>query len=173
VSAIDRQHTARDKRIVAKIRCGGLTADAFPSAAQVAAFVGACNRAGLAFKATAGLHQPFRHVDSSTGFTRHGFVNLLAAAVLGRVHGLDEPTLARIIDDRDPVHFELGQRVLRWTDREATVDDIARVRWASMIGYGSCDFAEPVEGLTAAGILPVPDPPKPPDDGSGPVDRPV
>ncbi len=169
VGALAAARQARGKLVIAKLRCGGLTADSFPSAEEVAAFIGACNRAGLAFKATAGLHQPFRHVDHTTGFTRHGFVNLLAAAYLGRAHEADHATLTRIVDDRDPTHFELGRRVLRWQDLEVTSEDLSRLHWESMIGYGSCDFAEPVDALTTAGILPVPVLPTPPDDGTGPV----
>ncbi|MGI9643800.1 MAG: hypothetical protein ACR2O6_00655 [Ilumatobacteraceae bacterium] len=62
------------------------------------------------------------------------------------------------LDELLDTSFELGRRVLRRSDYEVTADDMSRLHGRSMIGYGSCDFAAPVEALTTAGILPVPRP---------------
>ncbi len=151
VAAVAR---VRGPVVGAKLRCGGLDAAAFPEPAAVAAFIAGCRQRGLAFKATAGLHHPFRHDDPATGFTHHGFVNLLAAAALASAHDLGAAELAPIVAERDPQAFSLTRRALAWRHLEADAATVRRVRAAGFRSYGSCDFAEPVEDLTALGILP-------------------
>jgi len=138
-----------------KIRCGGLVAEAFPSPEQVAAFVGACARFGVAFKATAGLHHPFRHMDEETGFVQHGFVNLVGAAVLASSQGLPDGELGELVADDDPSNFLLSEEGFRWRSYEASTEDVERARKGLLVAYGSCSFAEPVEDLAALGVLPV------------------
>ena len=91
----------------AKLRCGGLTAEAFPSVDEVADFVAAAVAARVPFKATAGLHHPVRHFNAQSGFTMHGFLNILAAAALGPRAGLE--TLRQIVAEEEPgaFHFEV------------------------------------------------------------------
>jgi hypothetical protein len=140
------QSLAADGRAGAKLRCGGLTADAFPADAAVAGFVSECVRLRLPFKATAGLHHPFRTRDDEIGVLQHGFVNLLAATALP-----DADTVA-IVGEADPDAFELSAAGLRWRDRVADADALARAR-ELFTAYGSCSFDEPVEDLAAHGIL--------------------
>src|SRR5690606_16739538 len=61
-----------------KIRAGGLEPSAFPAPERVAALIEACRDAGVAFKATAGLHHPLRHFSPDVGAKMHGFFNLFA-----------------------------------------------------------------------------------------------
>jgi hypothetical protein len=136
----------------AKIRCGGLTADAIPNVSLVRAFIAGATAAGVPFKATAGLHHPVRHLDVATGFVMHGFLNLLAAAVFAPL--LDAHDLEAILDDESPAAFGFSERSFAWRNREATLDEIAVARASRLAGYGSCSFEEPVADLTALGILP-------------------
>lgn len=136
----------------AKIRCGGLTADDFPSVIEVADFIIAANDSGVAFKATAGLHHPVRHVDTSTGFMMHGFLNLLAASAFAP--RASNETLQRIVAEEDPSAFVFEDEALMWRGERATLDELETMRRARFIAYGSCSFSEPVEDLTALGILP-------------------
>lgn len=129
----------------AKLRCGGLAPDAFPDDAFVARFVATCARVGLPFKATAGLHHPFRTRDDALGVMQHGFVNLLAAA--GAPSGTDAPA---IVAERDASAFALTAGGLAWRGREV---DAATAR-RRFTAFGSCSFDEPVGDLVAAGALP-------------------
>lgn len=73
-AALDAVATTRHR---AKFRTGGTTAEAFPTAAQLHAFVAGCVRRGLPFKLTAGLHHAQPYVDPETGFAHHGFLDVL------------------------------------------------------------------------------------------------
>ena len=136
----------------AKIRCGGVTAEAFPSVEAVARFVHSCHEAGVRWKATAGLHHPIRHVDPATGFHMHGFLNLLAAAAFADA---GEEEVRAILAEEDPAAFVLDARGLAVHGQSADAEALARVRRERLVAYGSCSFAEPVEDLTALGVLPV------------------
>ena len=136
----------------AKIRCGGVTADAFPGVEAVAAFVLACRDAGVQFKATAGLHHPIRHVDPATGFHMHGFLNLLAAAVFAH---MGEDDLVPVLAEEDPAAFAVDAGGLEVHGRRAGAAAIEAARAELFVAYGSCSFSEPVEDLTALGILPL------------------
>ncbi len=131
-------------RLGAKIRCGGLTTEAFPSDTTVAAFVRGCVEHGVPFKATAGLHHPFRTRDEDIGVLQHGFVNLLAATVFDETDA--------IIAEADAGAFTLGPDGLGWGDRFASREQVEEAR-GIFTAFGSCSFAEPVEDLVAAGVL--------------------
>jgi hypothetical protein len=136
--------------MAAKVRCGGTTV---PTPESLAGFVAGCAARDLSWKATAGLHHPFRKAD------QHGFLNLLAAAGLAASEETSDGApsgprasaaeLADVLADDDPTHFALDQAGLRWRGRR--VDELARTRFA---GFGSCSFDEPVEDLLALGALP-------------------
>jgi len=137
----------------AKLRCGGLAPEAFPSPAQVALFIHACRGEGVAFKATAGLHHPVRHVDPTTGFTRHGFLNLLAAAVFAHARDLDVHDLTALLAEERPERFRVTSDALVVDGLTAGPDEIAGARRELFVGYGSCSFTEPVDDLRALGLL--------------------
>lgn len=138
----------------AKLRCGGASQDLFPTPARVASFIDRCHRLGVPFKATAGLHHPFRHVDSTTGFVQHGFVNLVGAAILASAHDLEADILEDIVADQNSASFSLTPDGFSWRELRANEGEIREARSNLFTAYGSCSFAEPVEDLTALGILP-------------------
>ena len=121
----------------AKARCGG---ERVPTVEELARFVGLCRGAGVPFKATAGLHHALRTQE------QHGFLNLLAAAVFGDERdALTEDEAAVFTVDRDR---------FAWRGREADAGEVGRVRRELFVGFGSCDFSEPVEELRALAVLP-------------------
>ena len=136
----------------AKIRCGGLVAEAFPTVDAVAGFIAEAASAHVPFKATAGLHHPVRHLNAATGFVMHGFLNLLAAATFAPESSAAE--LRQIVAEEDPHAFAFDEAEFAWRDRRASVDELRRARATAFVGYGSCSFSEPVEDLTALGMLP-------------------
>jgi hypothetical protein len=121
-----------------KFRTGGVTADAFPTCDELAASISAALDRELPFKCTAGLHHAIRQTDPETGFTHHGFLNVLAAtracldghnteAVLEQV---DAGTILDGLDD------DALQRTRRW-----------------FTGFGSCSILEPHDDLVELGLI--------------------
>lgn len=136
----------------AKIRCGGVTAEAFPSSEELAAFLRAALEENVAFKATAGLHHPVRHRDAQTGFTMHGFLNILAATIFIR-DGLLDDEVVEILEERDEKAFVLAPDSFSWRHRNASLHQIQVARSSGFVSYGSCSIEEPVQDLIALGML--------------------
>ena len=136
----------------AKIRTGGVTADAFPSSDAIAAFIRTCADLELPFKATAGLHHPIRCVrpltyeaDAPKGMM-HGFLNVFIAAAL--------PQFAeKVMREDNPRAFAFDEGGLWWHDCRVTVEEIERVRSELAISFGSCSFEEPIADLRELGWL--------------------
>lgn len=137
----------------AKVRCGGVTADAVPPVELVTAFLRACVDAAVPLKATAGLHHPVRHPNAEAGWVMHGFLNVLGGAVLYAAGAVDAEGLAAVVAETDPAAFRLEQDRFAWRDCAASAADVARAR-GLVHAYGSCSFDEPVDDLVALGLLP-------------------
>ncbi|NJP35673.1 hypothetical protein [Micromonospora thermarum] len=126
--------------VAAKFRTGGLAAELFPTPAELAAVICACRDRELPFKLTAGLHHAVRHLEPETGFTHHGFANVLAAT-LAAAGGADVGRVAELLTATDP--RPLLQPI------EAGLD-AARPLW---VGYGSCSILEPLTDLIRLGLV--------------------
>jgi hypothetical protein len=154
IGAVAEARERSGRAMGAKIRCGGAVVEAFPPPEAVAAFFIACRDHALPVKATAGLHHPYRHQDPDTGFTHHGFVNVLVAAALAE-GGADHATLAAVLADPEPASFRLDRAGVAWQDRNVGAAALEATRSGLFVGYGSCSIDEPVEDLTGLGVLPV------------------
>jgi hypothetical protein len=142
----------------AKVRTGGVSADAFPAAADLLRFLRACVRAGVPFKATAGLHHPIRGEyrltyapDSACG-TMFGFLNLVLATAFLRV-GMEEEAVRRVLEEGSPEAFQADGRGLTWRGHRLGLEALRGFREHGMVAFGSCSFTEPLDELAALHLL--------------------
>ncbi len=138
-----------------KLRMGGLVPEAFPLPAEVVSALVAFARTGMAFKATAGLHHPFRSThqyapDIPRGLM-YGFVNLMCAAAWIDSGG-DASEAGRILNERQPESWTLTREAIAWRSHSWTVDRLSEMR-RKFISFGSCSFEEPIHDLEALGWL--------------------
>ncbi|ANY08872.1 hypothetical protein [Pseudonocardia sp. HH130630-07] len=128
----------------AKLRTGGVRADLHPGEDELAGSLSALVTAGVAFKATAGLHHAIRNTDPGTGFEQHGFLNLLlATAVL--LDGGDRTDARAVLALRD------GPAVARRL-QALTAPQVAAAR-AAFVSFGTCSIDDPRTELAGLGIL--------------------
>lgn len=136
----------------AKVRTGGVSADAFPTAPQLARFIARCAEVGVPFKATAGLHHPLRgehrltYQPDAPSATMFGFLNVFVAAALAAA-GATERELVEVLEERDAAAFTFTERELRWRERSISRSRIQQTRDAFAAAFGSCSFREPVDEL--------------------------
>ena len=141
----------------AKVRTGGTTTDAFPASDHVARFLATCLREAVPFKATAGLHHPLRgeypltYEPGSACGRMYGFLNVfLATAFLAA--GLDEAEARVLLDESDPNAVTFSRTEAVWRSHRIPLDRLAESR-RFLTSFGSCSFREPIDDLTALGLL--------------------
>ncbi len=127
-------------RIAPKFRTGGLAAELFPTPNELAAVICACRDRDLPFKLTAGLHRAVRHADPETGFTHHGFLNILAAVIVAHA-GADVAEVTYRLAGTDAIAIV-----------EAVRGHLSEPRplWTA---FGSCAIDEPLEDLVGLGLV--------------------
>lgn len=142
----------------AKVRTGGVTAEAFPSARSVVRFMRACLDSVVPFKATAGLHHPvtgtyaLTYAPDSPRGTMFGFLNVfLAAAFL--TMGMSDEDATRLLDDRDASAFVFGEQGVEWRGHSIDPAHLAATHERVFGSFGSCSFREPVDDLRSMALL--------------------
>jgi len=142
LAALDTIASARESGvdIAAKFRTGGLAAELFPTPVELAAVICACAERRLPFKLTAGLHHAIRHTDAETGFTHHGFLNVLAASCLA-MRGAEVADVSAMLATTQPL-------TLIETVRPFLTDP--RDLW---LGFGTCSIVEPVADMQQLGLV--------------------
>jgi hypothetical protein len=131
-----------------KLRCGGGRAGAFPGVRDVAGFLALAVGAGRSFTASLGLQRAVRYTDPDTGFTHHGWLNLLVATV----RAIAAPPGAAVEED-------IGD-ALRVTDGAALAGELAGVGPDAVIrvrslfsSFGSTAVAGQGRELARLGLL--------------------
>ena len=142
----------------AKVRTGGVTADAFPPVTDLVRFIRACLSDRVPFKATAGLHHPLRadyrltYEPGSARGTMFGFLNLFVATAF-MSEGLDDREAGSLLEERDRAAFRFDEAEVEWRGRRLDLDAIGRARETGIVSFGSCSFTEPLGDLESLGLL--------------------
>ncbi len=143
----------------AKLRTGGVTADAFPRPQEIIRFIRTCLAANVPFKATAGLHHPLRcfrpltYAPNAPQGTMHGFLNMFLTVGYVR-EGYESLILEEILEDEFEEGFEFDDDGVTWhNDYALNIDQLARLRRENIISFGSCSFDEPIADLQQIGLL--------------------
>ena len=135
-----------------KLRTGGVTADAFPTSAQIASALVTPATHQLPIKFTAGLHHPIRQFRDEVKTKMQGFLNVLGAAVLAAEHRWDAKQAATMLEDENEASFSFGEDFFAWREWKIDVERV-RYRRRFVASFGSCSFDEPREDLRALGFL--------------------
>jgi hypothetical protein len=140
-----------------KARTGGITADAFPAAEELARFLDSAVRHRVYFKLTAGLHHAvageyaLTYAQGSDCAPMFGFVNAFVAVAL-LAAGASRPDALAVLNERSLDAFDFHDKCLHWRDHKVELETVSAAR-ALLRAFGSCSFTEPVEELRAAGLL--------------------
>ncbi|MEO9236739.1 MAG: hypothetical protein ABI418_01480, partial [Jatrophihabitantaceae bacterium] len=124
-----------------KLRTGGTTATAFPADAELATAIEIAVRSGVGFKCTAGLHNAIGHLDPTTGFAHHGFLNVLLAVAAARSGQRPIQALAERSANRLAEHVG-----------GLSPDEVAGLR-GQFRSIGSCSITEPLTDLENLGLV--------------------
>lgn len=149
---------AADARASAKLRMGGVVAEAIPSSNAVAAWLTMCASKRVRLKATAGLHHAIRgeqrltYESQSATAHMHGFVNLFLAATAA-YHDDDDAAVSEILSDEDHRNFDASESALLWRGRRFSTEEIREMRRDFLAGFGSCSFGEPMQELRSMGWI--------------------
>lgn len=148
----------KQKGARAKVRTGGVVAEAFPSPSDLARFIFLCAKHQLAFKATAGLHHPIRATyrltyapDSPSG-TMFGFLNVFLASAFA-YSSMTESDLADLLSETNLAQFSFNEESVSWRDHVLNRAIIEATRTNFAIAFGSCSFEEPIEDLKKHHLL--------------------
>jgi hypothetical protein len=120
-------------------------------------FLARCIGSNVAFKATAGLHHPWRseyrltYAHDAPQGTMFGFLNvLLATAALHA--GLPQVEAQALLEERNPCAVRFSDKGARWLERDLPLADLEKAR-DSMAAFGSCSFREPITDLRSMSLL--------------------
>jgi hypothetical protein len=133
-----------------KLRTGGVTAAAFPSAAALARALALLGRRRISFKATAGLHHPLRgpyrltYAEGAPAGLMFGYLDLMMAALLAwGGEPVREIEAALLLSDAGAISADPGG--LEFLGRRYSPIELGEMRRDVFHGFGSCSFREPLD----------------------------
>lgn len=146
----------------AKMRTGGVTDTAFPSAEAVVQFLHQCLEYDVTAKATAGLHHPLcgayrlTYDDNAPRGRMFGYMNVfLTAALLAQ--GADPLLAVQLMNEADAESIVITEERALWHAGDETVEFDRSLLWRTrerlLVSFGSCSFTEPVDEARAFGWL--------------------
>jgi hypothetical protein len=135
-----------------KLRTGGVTAEAFPTSAQIAKALVTPATHQLPIKFTAGLHHPIRQFRDEVKTKMHGFLNVLGAAVLAAEHRWDASQTSKMLEDENANSFVFADDFFAWREWKIDLERL-RYRRKFVTSFGSCSFDEPRDDLRTLGFL--------------------
>jgi hypothetical protein len=144
--------------VSAKIRTGGVTPDAFPSAHDVVRFMRRCIDTGVRFKATAGLHHPLSadypltYEPTSLRGTMYGYLNLFLTAAF-MANGLADAEARALLEEGDRGSLTATDDGITWRGHALSAEQLVRMRVRLAVSFGSCSFREPVDELQALSLI--------------------
>lgn len=142
----------------AKLRCGGFVPEAFPATDAVADFILAAAQAGIAWKATAGLHHALRSRHSPDHgqpvCMMHGYLNLFLAAAWawsnigkGIAAQATRNEVRAILEESDAEAIALSDEGARWRGKLIENAIMPEMRKKFILSFGTCSFLEPMREL--------------------------
>lgn len=144
----------RASGVMAKIRTGGVTPDAFPPTDEVVRFLTCARAQRTPFKVTAGLHHPIRanyrltYEHGAPMGTMYGYLNVFIAAALVWI-GADDALLRQTLEERDAHAFDFTRTGVTYRGHTVSTEALHDCRTAFALSFGSCSFREPVDDLAA------------------------
>jgi hypothetical protein len=138
---------------MAKMRTGGIVADAFPTPSQLGHYIVSFADAQIPFKATAGLHHllrgnhPLTYEAKSDSTVMHGFLNVAIAAALAYYHKITQEETIEILKEISLDRFQFTEESIGWKSYQIDLSQIKEVRQNFFRSFGSCSFQEPINDL--------------------------
>lgn len=138
----------------AKVRTGGVTADAFPSPRALAELLDTAVHHNITLKATAGLHHAVRgsyrltYAPDSASAPMYGYLNVLLA-MTALASGASIAEAEALLQSTDADRLTFTADAVRWGAREFPAALLARVRAGGLVSFGSCSFREPAGEFVA------------------------
>lgn len=142
----------RSAGVRAKIRTGGVTPDAFPTASEIVRFLRRCSEVGVPAKATAGLHHPLRgeyrltYAPDAERGRMYGYLNVFLCAAALRA-GVSDACAVAILEVTETSAIVVDDAAVHVAGVTLDRSAMESMRREGVVAFGSCSFREPVDEL--------------------------